>query len=84
MKVFVRKLEVNGKEIFYQANVNGEIKTISEEVFKCNNGKSFTNLSIVLNTIDLPCLSNEQKDFYDSRRKKYLMVYNLCLIAKPQ
>lgn len=65
MKVFVRKLEVNGKEIFYQANVNGEIKTISEEVFKCNNGKSFTNLSIVLNTIDLPCLSNEQKDFYE-------------------
>ena len=65
MKMFVRKLEVNGKEIFYQANVNGEIKTISEEVFKCNNGKSFTNLSIVLNTIDLPCLSNEQKDFYE-------------------
>ena len=59
----VRKLEVNGKEICDQAKINDEIKIFFEEAFKCHNGKSFTNLSNILNSIDLPCLTNEQKDF---------------------
>ena len=32
-----------------------------EKTFKCHKGKSFTNLSNILNSIDLPCLTNEQK-----------------------
>ena len=63
VKALVRKLEVNGKEICDQAKINDEIKIFFEEAFKCHNGKSFTNLSNILNSIDLPCLTNEQKDF---------------------
>ena len=59
----VRKLEVNGKEICDQKKTNDEIKIFFEEAFKCHKGKSFTNLSNILNSIDLPCLTNEQKDF---------------------
>ena len=42
---------------------NDEIKIFFEEAFKCHKGKSFTNLSNILNSIDLPCLTNKQKDF---------------------
>ena len=59
----VRKLEVNGKEICDQAKINDEIKIFFEKAFKYHKGKSFTNLSNILNSIDLPCLTNEQKDF---------------------
>ena len=59
----VRKLEVHGKEICDQAKMNDKIKIFFEEVFKCHNGKSFTNLSNILKSIDPPCLTNEQKDF---------------------
>ena len=58
----VRKLEeVNGKEIHDQAKINDEI--FFEEAFKYYKGKSFTNLSNILNSIDLPCLTKEQTDF---------------------
>ena len=62
-KALVRKIEVNGKEIFDQAKINDEIKLFFEEAFKCHKDKSFTNLSNILNSIDLPCLTNKQKDF---------------------
>ena len=62
-KASVRKLEVNGKDICNQAKINDEIKIFYEEAFKCHNGKSFTNLSKILNSIDLLCLTNKQKDF---------------------
>ena len=39
------------------------MKFFFEEAFKCHNSESFTNLSNILNSIDLPCLTNEQKDF---------------------
>ena len=32
-----------------------------EEAFKCHKGKWFTNLCNILNSIDLPCLTKEQK-----------------------
>ena len=63
IKTLVRKLEVNGKEICHQAKINDEIKILFEEIFKCQKGKSFTNLSNILNTIDLPCLTNEENNF---------------------
>ena len=62
VKALVRKLEVKGKEICDQAKTNDEIKIFFEEAFKCHNGKSFVNLSNILNFIDVPCLTNEQKD----------------------
>ena len=43
--------------------MNDEIKIFFEEVFKCHNGKSFSNLSNILKSIDPPSLTNEQKDF---------------------
>ena len=55
----LRKLEVKGKEIFDQTKIDDEIKIFFEEAFKCHKGKSFANLS---NIIDVPCLTNEQKD----------------------
>ena len=64
VKALVRKLEVNLKEICDQAKID-EIKIFFEEVFKCHKGKSFTNLSNILNSLDLPCLTNEQTDFWD-------------------
>ena len=51
------------KYFFYQARINVEIKVFLEESFKCRKGISFKNLSNVLNSIDLPCLTNEQEDF---------------------
>ena len=39
------------------------MKFFFEEVCKCHNSESFTNLSNILNAIGLPCLTNEQKDF---------------------
>ena len=42
-----------------------EIKIFFEESFKCHEDESFTNLSNILNSIDLPCLTNKQKDFYE-------------------
>ena len=65
VKALVRKLEANGKEICDQAKINDEIKIFFEEEFKCHKGKSFINLSNILNSTDLPCLTNEQKDFCD-------------------
>ena len=62
VKALIRKLEVNGKEICDQTKINDEIKIFFEEGFKCHKGKSFTNLSNILNSMDLPCLTNEQKD----------------------
>ena len=59
----VRKLEVNGKEICDLAKINNEIKIFFEQVFKCLKGKSFKNISNILDSIDLPSLTNEQKDF---------------------
>ena len=64
VKALVRKLEVNLKEICDQAKID-EIKIFFEEVFKCHKGKSFTNLSYILNSLDVPCLTNEQTDFWD-------------------
>ena len=43
--------------------MNNEIKILFEEAFKCRKGKLSTNLSNILNSVDLPCLMNEQKDF---------------------
>ena len=63
VKALVRKLEVNEKEIYDQAKINYGIKVFFGEGFKFHKGKSFTNLSTILNSIDLPCLTNEQKDF---------------------
>ena len=34
-----------------------------EEAFKYHKGKLLTNLSNILNSIDLPCLANEENDF---------------------
>ena len=59
----VKKLEVNGIEICDQAKRNDEIKIFFAKAFKYHKGKLFTNLSNVLNSIDLPCLTKEQKDF---------------------
>ena len=59
----VRKLEVNRKEFCDQAKINDEIKIFFQEAFKCHYSKSFTNLSNTLNSIDLPRLTNKQKDF---------------------
>ena len=50
-----------------QAKTNDEItKNFFEEAFKCHKGKSFTNLSNMLNSIDLPFLTIEQKDFCET------------------
>ena len=57
--MFVRKLKVNGKEICDQAKINDEIK----KVFKSHKRKSVIDLSNILNTTELPCLTNEEKDF---------------------
>ena len=54
VKGLVRKLEVNGKEICDQAKINDEIKIFFEQAFKSHKGKSFPNLSNILNSIDLP------------------------------
>ena len=59
----LRKLEVKGKEIFDQTKIDDEIKIFFEEAFKFHKGKSLTNLSNILNSMDLPYLTNEQKDF---------------------
>ena len=59
----VKKLEVNGKEISDQSKKNDKIKIFFEEAFKCHKVKSFKNLSNILNSIDLTCLTHEQKDF---------------------
>ena len=59
----VRKLEVNRKEFCDQAKINDEIKIFFQEAFKCHYSKSFTNLSNTRNSIDLPRLTNKQKDF---------------------
>ena len=59
----VKKLAVNGKEICDQAKISNEMRIFFEEVFKCHKGKSYTNLSTILSSIDLPCLTNEKKDF---------------------
>ena len=61
--VLVRKLEVNRKETCEKTKINDEIKIFFEEAFECHKGKSFTNLSYILNSVDLPCLTNEQKGF---------------------
>ena len=63
VKAFVRKLKVNGEEICDQAKINDDIKNFIEEVFKYHKRKSFINLSNILNTTELPCLTNEEKDF---------------------
>ena len=55
----VRKLKVNGKEICDQAKLNDEIK----KGFKSHKRKSVIDLSNILNTTELPCLTNEEKDF---------------------
>ena len=39
------------------------MKIFFEEAFKCHKGKFFTNCSDILNSIEQPCLTNEQKDF---------------------
>ena len=59
----VRKLQVNGKEVCDQAKLNDEIKIFFGEACKYHKGKSFTNLFNILNSIDLPCLTTELKDF---------------------
>ena len=56
----VRKLEVNREEICDQAKINEETKIFFEEAFKYHKGKSFTNLSNILDSTDLPCLTTEQ------------------------
>ena len=66
VKALVRKPEVNGKESYDQAKINDEIKSFFELAFKCHKGKSFTNLSNILTSLDLPSLTNEQKDFCDT------------------
>ena len=78
----VKKLEVNGKEICDQAKINDEIKIFFEKAFKYCKGKSFTNLSNIMNSIDLPCLTNimnsidlpcltnEQKGFCESELRE--------------
>ena len=48
-----------------QAKINPEIKVFSKEAFKCHQGKLFLNPSNILNSIDLHCLTNKQKDFYE-------------------
>ena len=62
LKVLIGKLEVNGKEICDQAKINSEIISFFEEAFKYHMGKSFTNLSNILNATDLPFLTKELKD----------------------
>ena len=57
----VIKLELNGKEICAQAKINAETKIFFEELFKCHKDKSSTNLFNILNSIDLPCLTNKKK-----------------------
>ena len=61
VKVLVRRLETNGKEICDQAKMKDGIKIFFKEVFKYK-GKSFTSISNILNSVDLSCLTNEQKD----------------------
>ena len=56
-------LEVNEKEIDDQAKIKDEVKIFFEQLFKFHKGKSFTNLSNILNSIDLSCLTNKQRDF---------------------
>ena len=67
IKALVRKLELNGKEICDQAKINAEIKIFFEEFFKCHRGKSFTSLFNILNSTELPCLTNEKKDFCEMK-----------------
>ena len=62
----VRKLEVNGKEICDQAKISHEINFF-EDAFKCHKATSFTNLSNILNSIDLPCVTNKQNDFCENK-----------------
>ena len=86
VKALIRKLEVNGKEICDQTKINDEIKIFFEEGFKCHKGKSFTNLSNILNSMDLHCLTNEQKDLCENGlgEKELLNSLKLCLITKPR
>ena len=63
VKALETKLEVNGKEICDQAKITDKIKIFFAAAFKCHKGKSLTNLFNILNSIDLPCLTNKQKDF---------------------
>ena len=59
MKTLIRKLEVNGKQICDQAKINDKIKIFFEKAINCHKVKSLTNYSNILNSIDLPCLTNE-------------------------
>ena len=72
----VKRIEVNGKEICDQAKINDEIRIFFEKAFKYHKGKSFTDLSNIMNSIDLPCLTNEQKYFCETKLKKknYVML----------
>ena len=54
-----------------------EIKVFFEEALKCHNGKSFTNVSNILNFVDLPCLTNEQKDFCETELGEKELLYAL-------
>ena len=52
--------------MYDQAKMNDEIKIFFNKAFKYHKGKSFTNLSNILNSIDLSCLTNEQNDFCET------------------
>ena len=58
---------------------NDEIKIFLEQTFKRHKGKSFTNLFNILNSIDLPCLTNEQKVKLHSLSIELL---NICISVK--
>ena len=49
------------------------IKLFFEEVLKCHKGKSFANLSNILNSIDLPCVTNKQEDFCEPEIEEKIM-----------
>ena len=61
--MLISRLEVNRKEICDQAKINDEIRIFFLKAFKWHKSKSLTHLSNILNSLDLPCLINEQKDF---------------------
>ena len=79
--MFVRKLEVSGKEFYHQTKTKNEIKTFFEEVVKCYKAEFFTIFATILNSIDFLGLTNEQCFFkkLNSWRNNYSALGDLCL-----
>ena len=64
------------KRFVISQKINDEIKIFFEEVFQYHKGNPSTNFSNILNSVDLPCLTTEQKSFceIELREKNYVTL----------